>query len=83
MDTLTIQLTNEKALKALHTLQEKHFIRIVDDAALDSPALPGGALSLEDFKHWIKETEGNETISLTEAKQKWTGKRKQLEKLIR
>jgi hypothetical protein len=83
MQTLTIQITSDNGLKALHALEEKHYIRIVDDADLDSPALPGAQMSLKAFKEWISKSEEAPTMSLTEAKSKWAEKRKQLQKLTR
>jgi hypothetical protein len=67
----------------LHALEEKHHIRIVDDANLDSPALPGARMSLKAFKEWISKSEDAPTVSLIEAKSKWAEKRKQLQKLTR
>jgi hypothetical protein len=83
MQTLTIQITSDNGLKALHALEEKHHIKIVDDANLDSPALPGAQMSLKAFKDWIAKSEEAPTVSLQEAKSKWAEKRKQLQKLIR
>ena len=83
MQTLTVQITHKTGLKTLHTLEEKNFIRIVEDADLDSPALPGSLLPLKAFKQWIADAEKNDTISLKEARKKWAGKRKQLQKLTR
>jgi hypothetical protein len=83
MQTLTVQVNDQSALKALHSLEEKHLIKIVDDAEWNSAALPGEPLSLKTFKSWIKEAENADTVSLKEAKSKWTGKRKRLQKLIR
>ncbi len=83
MQTLTIQVTHQLAMKALHTLEEKHFIKIVDEAKLDSPSLPGSPLSLKTFKKWIADAEMAKTVSIKEAKIKWAGKRKQLQKLTR
>jgi len=83
MQTLTVQIRNSNALKALHTLAEKHFIKIVDDANLDSPALPGGQLSLKAFKNWVSNAENTDTVDLKEAKSKWASKRKQLQKLTK
>ncbi len=37
MQTPTIQITDDNGLKALHALQEKHFIRIVEKKEFDSP----------------------------------------------
>jgi len=83
MQTLTIQITSDNGLKALHALEEKHYIRIVDNAELDSPALPGAKMNLKAFKEWIAKSEEAPTVSLIEAKSKWAEKRKQLQKLIK
>jgi hypothetical protein len=83
VQTLTVEITNSSALKTLHSLEEKHFIRIVEDSNLDSPALPGGQLSIKAFKNWISDAEHMRTIDLKEAKSKWAAKRKQLQKLTR
>jgi hypothetical protein len=77
MQTLTMQITSDSGLKALHALEEKHHIRIVDDANFDSPALPGAQMSLKAFKDWIAKSEEAPTVSLQEAKFKWAEKRKQ------
>ena len=83
MQILTVQVTNENALKALHTLEEKNFIRIVEDANLSSPALPGSPLPLKAFKEWINNAEEDDTLSLKGAGKKWAVKRKELQKLTR
>ena len=48
-----------------------------------SPALPGDPLTNQDFINWIKQAETMPTISLQEAKTKWTNKRMQLQQLIK
>ncbi len=68
MQILTVQITHETALKTLHTLEEKNFIRIVEDVNLDLPALPGSPLPLKAFKQWITNAESNDTLSLKEAR---------------
>jgi hypothetical protein len=83
MQTLTVQITHNSALKILHALKEKNFIRIVDDADLDSPSLPGGRLSLRAFKNWILKSENVPVVDLKEAKSKWANRKKQLRKLTR
>jgi hypothetical protein len=83
MQTLTVQITDNKALKALHVLEEKHFIRIVEHAAFNTPALPGQPLGFKAFREWIGEAENAPTIDLKAAKQKWGIKRKQLQKLTK
>lgn len=83
MQTLTIQITNTSGLKAIHALEEKKAIRIVDDTEWDSPALPGEQMSLKAFKDWIARSEEAPTVSLKEAKSQWTNKKKQLQKLTK
>ncbi len=81
MQTLTIQITNSRGLKAIQALEEKKVIRIVDNIEWDSPALPGEQMSLKAFKDWIARSEEAPTVSFKEAKSQWTNKKKQLQKL--
>lgn len=83
IQTLTIQIKTDIALKALHSLAEKHDIKIIDDILPDSPALPGDPLSLKAYKNWIADAENSPTLDLKEAKAKWTSKRRQLQSLTR
>lgn len=83
MQTLTIQITDDNGLKALHALEDKHFIRIVEDSHINSPSLPGKTLSIAAFKSWIGEAEHAPAIDLKAAKAKWATKKKQLQKLTR
>jgi hypothetical protein len=71
MQTLTIKMKNNSGLKALHALEDKHYIRIVKDEELDTPSLLGAQLSLKAFKNWIAKSEEATTVSLKEAKSKW------------
>ncbi len=41
--------------------------------------MPGEAVSLEEFKNWIKDAENSQVVSLKEAKTVWANKRKQLQ----
>ena len=79
MQTLTVEITHNNAIKALQHLQEKHFIRILDKPDLNSPSIPGEALSLAAFKDWLEDAENSSTVSLKEAKSTWANKRKQLQ----
>ena len=83
MHTITLQVNNGNALKTLRSLETKHFISILENSNIDSPALPGTPLSLSEFRNWIKDAEQAPTISLNEAKEKWASKRKQLLKLTK
>ena len=76
MQTITIQINNDDALKTLRTLENKHFISIVENKVMDSPALPGAPLSLDEFKKWIKDSEQTPTVSLSEVKERWANKKK-------
>jgi hypothetical protein len=78
MQTVTVQITDKNALKALHALEDKQFIRILENSHIDSPALPGQTLSLSAFKQWIGAAENSPSIDLKDAKEKWAAKRKQL-----
>ena len=82
MQTITVQIKNNYALKALRDLETKHFISIIEHSDIDSPSLPGASLSLNEFKSWINDAEQTSTVSLTEVKEKWAGKRKQHQDLI-
>jgi hypothetical protein len=79
MQTLTVQLTNDSALKALHALEDKHFIKIVKSPGFASPSLPGKEMDLQAFEAWISNAENAPGFSLKEAKSKWTLKKKQLQ----
>lgn len=83
MHIVTIELKNENALEALHSLEEKHLIKIVSEETKKSPSIPGNPLLLKSFKNWVAEVESAATVSLIEAKQKWARKRKQLVKLTK
>lgn len=83
MHTITVQINNDNALKTLRSLQDKHMISIIEDTEIDSPALPGAALSVSAFKNWIQAAEASPTVSLTDAKERWANKRKQLQKLTK
>jgi hypothetical protein len=62
----------------LKELEQKQLIRIVKKSDSESYTLPGETISNESFKKWIENAEGSPTVSLTEAKQKWTTQKKKL-----
>jgi hypothetical protein len=78
MQTFTVEITNNNALKVLQELQEKHFINIVAQVDIDSPAFPGKPLTSEQFKELILSRENGPSMSLKEAKARWAKKKKQL-----
>ena len=83
MQTLTIELTGNNALKALQDLEQKDLIRILKEPEINSYSLPGEPISDEDFRKWVEYTENSPTLSLTEAKQRWANQKKKLQKPIR
>jgi hypothetical protein len=83
MQTLTIEVNSDKGIKALHTLEEKRLIKIVNESILNTPSLPGKELSLEEFKNWISEAENVPSIPLQEAKLQWANKRNRLQQLAK
>ncbi len=83
MQTLTAQITDDNGLKALLALEQKHFIQIMENTGTDSPALPGNSLGLSAFRNWINAADDSPTVTLQEAKIKWTHKRKQLLKVTK
>lgn len=83
MRTLTLRVTSESALKTIHSLEEKQLVKIVEEADLNAPSIPGAPLSLTAFKNWIAGAESMSSVSLQDAKIKWSAKRKQLQKLLK
>lgn len=83
MQTLTIELKGNNALKALQDLEQKDLIRILKEPEINSYSLPGEPISDEDFKKWVGYAENSPTTSLTEAKQRWANQKKKLQKPIR
>jgi len=83
MQTITIELTGNNSLKALQDLEHKHLIRILQEPDLSSYSLSGEPISNEDFRKWVEYAENSPTVSLNEARQRWTKQKKSLQKLIR
>lgn len=83
MQTFTVEIKNDNALKILQDLQEKHFIEIHSKPDLSSVVFPGEPLTIEEFKSMIKKAENSGSITLKEAKAKWANQRKQLLKLVK
>jgi predicted ATP-grasp superfamily ATP-dependent carboligase len=83
MHRITIELTGKNSLKALQDLEHNHLIRILQEPDLNSYSLSGEPISNEDFRKWVEYAENSPTVSLNEAKQRWTQQKKSLQKLIR
>jgi hypothetical protein len=82
MQRLTIELSGNKALKALKELENEHLIRIVKEPDLNSYIFPGKPISNEDFRRWVEYAENSPTLSIAEARQQWAEQKKKLQKLI-
>ena len=78
MQTLSVQITHNDALKALRALEDKGFIKIVKSPGFASPSLPGKEMDLPVLETWISNAENALTISLKKAKSRWALKKKQL-----
>jgi hypothetical protein len=84
MHTLTIQVYDRRAMKAIKTMEEEKYISIVEHASpeMDSPALPGKPLTLRAFKDWVASGEAAPSVSLKAAQSAWAKQRKKLQHLI-
>jgi hypothetical protein len=81
MQTFTVEIKNEDALKVLQDLQEKHFINILSNFDLDSHVFPGKPMSSEEFKSFISRRENGDFITLKQAKELWAKKKLKLQSL--
>jgi hypothetical protein len=79
MQTVTVELTDRSARKALRDLEKKQLIRIVKSQRFESPALPGEPISQSAFEECIADAEKVPSISLKGAKSAWTAKRRPLQ----
>ena len=82
MHTITLEITNDNALKTIKDLESKHYVNIIEDFEFDahSPALPGNTINADEFRAWIDAAEQSPTISFSEAKEKWA---RQTEKMLK
>ncbi|MEI8279019.1 MAG: hypothetical protein WCG87_04595 [Bacteroidota bacterium] len=83
MQTITIEIKNTTALKAIQALEHQHAINIIDTTDFDSPSLPGETLSISSFKKWIADAENAPTVSLSQAKAKWASNSKKIQKITK
>jgi hypothetical protein len=79
MQTVTVQLTDRSARKALQDLEQKHMIRIVKSPRFESPVLPGEPMNISAFQAWIADAEKAPSVSLKAAKSTWAAKKRQLQ----
>ena len=78
MQTLTVEITNDNALKVLQNLQQKHFINILSKPDFNSLVFPGEQLTIDEFKNFVVSRENGSMISLKETKTKWVRKKRML-----
>lgn len=81
MQTFTVEIKSDDALKVLQDLQEKHFINILSRPNLDSHVFPGEPMSAEEFKNFIDRRENGDIIPLKQAKESWAKKKMKLQNL--
>ncbi len=81
MQTILIELKNNKAFEELHNLEEKNFIRIINEDFSLYP-LPWKPINEDEFRAWVEYAENTPTVSLNEAKQRWKTRKKKLQGLI-
>lgn len=81
MAMLTVEITDDNAIKVLQDLHKKHYIKILSSTDLNSPVFPGEPLTEVQFQEWISSREADTTLSLTEVKNQWAKKRERLLKL--
>lgn len=79
METLTIKVTNEKALEALREMEEKHLIEIIELIVPYSLALPGDEISEEEIKKWAERAELAPSVGLKEARLRWEIRKKKIQ----
>lgn len=83
MHTVTLEINNNSAMRAIKSLASKKELRIISTDEMHSPAFPGTPLSISAMKEWIGESEVSPTISLKAAKSEWARRKKHLQGLAR
>ena len=83
MQTLTLEITNDSAMRAIKSLASRKEIKIISNDEMHSPAFPGTPLSIAAMKQWIAGAEVAPTISLKAAKSEWANRKKHLQGLVK
>lgn len=83
MQTLTLEITNTNAMRAIKSLVSKKEVKIISNNEMQSPAFPGTPLSIAAMKQWIAGAEAAPTISLKAAKSEWARRKKHLQSLVK
>jgi len=73
MQTLTREITNSSAMRAIKSLASRKEIKIISNDEMNSP------LSISAMKQWIAYAEAAPTISLKAAKSEWASRKKHLQ----
>ncbi len=81
MQTLTVEIKSNDALKVLQDLQQKQFINILSSPDLNSHVFSGEPISAEEFRDFISKRENGEFIPLKQAKESWAKKKLKLQSL--
>jgi hypothetical protein len=81
MQTLTVEIKSNDALKVLQELQKKQFINILSSPNLNSHVFPGEAMSAEEFKNFIAKRENGDFLPLKQVKESWVKKKMKLQSL--
>ncbi len=81
MQTITLEITNNSAMRELQALASKKVIKIISKDEMNSPAFPGAPLSIPAMKQWIASAEAAPAISLKVAKSEWANRKKRLQYL--
>ena len=79
MQTLTREITNSSAMRAIKSLASRKEIKIISNDEMNSPAFSGTPLSISAMKQWIAYAEAAPTISLKAAKSEWASRKKHLQ----
>ncbi len=83
MDTLKIELIEKSALHSLKEMEAKQLIKIIKEKDIESYALPGEPINVDEFSNWIKNAESTPTVTLSEAKERWEAQKIRLQNITR
>lgn len=78
MHTLTVKVTDQKAIKALKELEKNHWIEIIGETEKTPFSLAGKEISEEDFRKWVEYAESSTSVDLNEAVLQWEAKKQKI-----
>lgn len=76
MDTLTINLKSKLAYEKIKELEDMNLIHI--SYVSNSYVLDGEPIAIEEFNQWLSQSEQGSKLSISEFKQRWVGKKKEI-----